>query len=81
MKRYDILQTIPPGCSELPTIEYVEIPEGDWVRADDVAARIAELEAALRELVQRCDGEQGVRKDGSNIDTLAAHVALGDLNA
>lgn len=33
---------------------------------------------ALSELVARCDGEQGVRADGSNIDTLHAHAALGD---
>jgi len=31
---------------------------------------------ALKELVLRCDGADGVRADGSNIDTLAAHAAL-----
>jgi len=31
---------------------------------------------ALHELVKRCDGEEGVRADGSNIQTIAAHAAL-----
>lgn len=31
---------------------------------------------ALRKLVERCDGEEGVRADGSNIDTRAAHALL-----
>lgn len=33
---------------------------------------------ALRELVERIDGPEGVRADGSNPDTLEAHAALGD---
>jgi hypothetical protein len=36
-------------------------------------------QAALRQLVERCDGDEGVRADGSNLDTLAAHAVLGDL--
>jgi len=50
-----------------------------WKRVD--TERLAErdsLRDALRALVERCDGPEGVRADGSNIDTLAAHVALGD---
>lgn len=43
-----------------------------YVKAEDPRA-------ALRELVTRCDGPDGVRADGSNIDTLVAHAALGDL--
>ena len=39
------------------------------------------LEAALRDLVKRCDGAEGVRADGSNIDTRGAHAALGDFQA
>ena len=31
---------------------------------------------ALKELVLRCDGAEGVRADGSNIDTLVAHAVL-----
>jgi len=35
-----------------------------------------ELFAALKELVDRCDGPEGVRADGSNIQTMRAHAAL-----
>lgn len=38
-----------------------------------------ELVNALRDLVTRCDGEAGVRADGSNIDTMHAHVVLAKL--
>ena len=31
---------------------------------------------ALERLVERCDGDEGVRPDGSNIDTQAAHIAM-----
>ena len=41
-------------------------------------AKVHELVHALRELVDRCDGPEGVRGDGSNIDTRGAHAALGD---
>lgn len=34
------------------------------------------LFAALQRLVVRCDGDEGVRADGSNIDTVAAHYLL-----
>jgi hypothetical protein len=36
--------------------------------------------AALRDLVNRADGYEGVRADGSNIDTIRAHAALGDFS-
>ena len=39
-------------------------------------AAAPDLLAALRGLVLRCDGTEGVRADGSNIDTQAAHAAL-----
>ena len=42
-------------------------------------SRINVLRAALEDLVRRCDGESGVRADGSNIDTLKAHAALAAL--
>lgn len=42
------------------------------------ACRCRVLETALRDLVDRCDGAEGVRADGSNIDTRGAHAALGD---
>ncbi len=44
----------------------------------DAVERADKLEAALRALVTRCDGAEGVRADGSNIDTCAAHATLGD---
>lgn len=37
------------------------------------------LVEALRELAYRCDGEEGVREDGSNIQTYAAAALLRDL--
>lgn len=40
----------------------------------------AELFNALEDLTLRCDGAEGVRADGSNICTLAAHAALGDFD-
>lgn len=39
--------------------------------------RNGDLVEVLEELVKRCDGQEGVRADGSNIDTLRAHAALG----
>lgn len=38
------------------------------------------LRKALEDLVARCDGKEGVMANGANIDTLAAHVALGNLS-
>lgn len=35
-----------------------------------------DLLAALKELVIRCDGEEGVTEDGSNIQTIQAHAAI-----
>lgn len=42
----------------------------------NLIAAAPELLVALRDLVARCDGHAGVLADGSNIDTLAAHVAI-----
>ena len=47
----------------------------------DMAKIAQEQNHALSALVARCDGEQGVRADGSNIDTLHAHAALGDFDS
>ena len=37
---------------------------------------VNKLREVLNNLVVRCDGEEGVRADGSNIDTSAAHALL-----
>lgn len=40
-----------------------------------------ELVAALAELVERCDGNEGVRGDGSNIQTMRAHAILAKVQS
>lgn len=60
-------------------------PESDHGSSDAAASRVAhlngssdgDLRKALQNLVIRCDGAEGVREDGSNIDTMEAHAALG----
>lgn len=47
--------------------------ELDALRADNNRLRLA-----LRALVTRCDGAEGLQDDGSNMSTIAAHAALGD---
>ena len=39
--------------------------------------QIAKLREALEDLTLRCDGAEGIRADGSNIQTIKAHAALG----
>jgi hypothetical protein len=64
-------------------------PSGDWQpdsdhsSGDEAAKRVHylnggdnEILAALSDLVARCDGAEGVRADGSNIQTMAAHAVL-----
>ena len=41
-----------------------------------MSSKQGEAIEALRELVARCDGAEGVRADGSNIQTMRAHAAL-----
>lgn len=48
------------------------------LKKDAATARAERLETELRNLTPRCDGAEGVRADGSNIDTTGAHAALGD---
>lgn len=43
-----------------------------------VENRVRLLENVLRDLVNRVDGDEGVRGDGTNMDTYRAHAALGD---
>ena len=38
-----------------------------------------ELLSVLQELVDRCDGDEGVRADGSNIQTIRANALLAKL--
>lgn len=38
--------------------------------------QVQELRQALEELVLRCESEEGVRKDGDNVDTLQARAVL-----
>lgn len=56
-----------------------------WIQARDVCTKLGELVCAehdaLSDLVERCDGSEGVREDSSNLDTLAAHAALWGKNA
>jgi len=59
-------------------------PESDHSSEEGAAQRVhflhggnhTEFVAELSALVLRCDGEEGVREDGSNIDTSAAHALL-----
>lgn len=43
---------------------------------DQLRERVAELTEILEELVNRCDGEEGIRADGSNIQTMRASAIL-----
>lgn len=59
------------------------LPAGvaDWDAAYIVHSANAypELVAALTDLVKRCDGPEGVRADGSNIQTISASALLQKL--
>jgi hypothetical protein len=70
--------------------DFMRVPEGlpriiaavdeGWILSNDnarslVRAYVNAIEA-LRDLVERCDGEEGVRPDGSNISTYRAHAEL-----
>ena len=50
-----------------------------WEEGADLIAAAPELQAELESLVARCDGEEGVRADGSNIQTVSAHALLARL--
>lgn len=39
-------------------------------------AAAPDLLKALKDLVERCDGEEGIQADGSNMDTLSAHMVI-----
>jgi hypothetical protein len=58
-----------------------------WPGLTEEQAKMAEHRAnaypklveALRELMLRCDGEEGVRADGSNVQTMRASALLAEL--
>ena len=56
-------------------IEYSNDRKIDEADAGLIAAA-PDLLAALKELVSRCDGEEGIVRDGSNIQTIKAHAAI-----
>lgn len=62
---------------------YLVAEVADWSEDTDTIANIItnapELFDALKDLVNRCDTEEGVRADGSNIDTLKAHIVLAKI--
>lgn len=47
---------------------------------DDIRKENEILRKVLRDLVDRCDGIEGVQGDGSNMNTYDAHAALGDFD-
>jgi hypothetical protein len=52
------------------------------LRKEDAEKRVnayPRLVEALHDLVLRCDGDEGVRADGSNIQTMGAHALLRSL--
>lgn len=51
-------------------------PAGDYMANARLIAAAPQLLAALEALVARCDGAEGVRPDGHNMDTISAHAAI-----
>jgi hypothetical protein len=66
-------------------IAVIDYTQGQPTEQHDADARLIaaapELLDALRDLTARCDGEEGVRADGSNIQTMRAHALLARLGA
>lgn len=56
-----------------------DIAMGGLATVKSIEEQRDELADVLRELVERCDGPEGVRADGSNIQTMRASAALAKL--
>lgn len=59
-----------------PDLLATKVCDVERARDAGLLAAAPDLLAALKELVARCDGEEGVGADGSNIQTIAAHAAI-----
>ena len=53
-----------------------KIPSGALLKYEMMAENAREVLESLEDLVERCDGAEGVRSDGSNIQTIRAHAAI-----
>ena len=72
------IEAVPSARGSVDAVSLCEDLRAVSERAEFHATRAAVLYDALRDLVNRCDGPEGVRADGSNICTANAHAALGD---
>lgn len=79
------------GGANVPVAKAIRLMTDDWIDCGNSCPatimslrdalkkslkRNREITSALKSLVARCDGADGVRGDGSNIDTSRAHNAL-----
>jgi hypothetical protein len=69
---------VPGNCAFCGAMQRTENTESELAQ---LRAERKELVEALRELMLRCDGEEGVRADGSNIQTMRASALLEKLGA
>lgn len=53
IKRYD---PSVQHCGDHSDVEFDEDPNGDWMKADEVEARVAEFEESKRQVVAMLDG-------------------------
>lgn len=68
-------ERVPKGTSLAN--EVLHLLYGEWAQDIDGRLHLTELlniVEAARDLMLRCDGEEGVRGDGSNIDTRGLHA-------
>ena len=82
------LQEVPDGpksgycqtCGQYPKTPDLNNPEPITENAV-LRGQVATLTKALEDLAIRCDGDEVVRADGSNIQTIAAHALLDSHDA